>query len=203
MTNNQQSTINKKVQKVKIVQKEAPVLRGVARNVPIKDIKTKKIQDIIRKMQKALHAEEDGVAIAAPQIGEGLRIFVVNGFVTNQPLGHPMSKYNRTSDVQVKEKPPNDLVFINPEIVKLSRKKMEVEEGCLSVRWYYGLVKRSEKATVQAHDETGKKFEKGASGLLAQIFQHEIDHLNGVLFTDKATSIENLPPKETTKNGKK
>ena len=69
-----------------------------------------------------------------------------------------------------------------------------MEEGCLSVRWLYGKVKRSEKATVRAHDETGKIFTKGASGLLAQAFQHEVDHLNGILFTDKATHLESLPP---------
>jgi len=72
--------------------------------------------------------------------------------------------------------------------------------GCLkvvfSVRWLYGLTFRSKKATITAYDENGKKFTRGASGLLAQIFQHETDHLNGILFIDHAKNIkEELPQK--------
>ena len=73
-----------------------------------------------------------------------------------------------------------------------------MEEGCLSVRWLYGQVDRSERVTLRAYDEKGKKLERGASGLLAQIFQHEVDHLDGILFTDKATQIEDLPPPKET-----
>ena len=69
-------------------------------------------------------------------------------------------------------------------------------EGCLSVRWLYGKVSRAEKARVRAYDETGKLFEMGGSGLLAQVFQHETDHLNGVLFVDTAIDIEDLPPEK-------
>ena len=71
-----------------------------------------------------------------------------------------------------------------------------MEEGCLSVRWKYGKVMRSEKATITAYDENGKKFSRGATGLIAQIFQHETDHLDGVLFIDKADNIVDLPPKK-------
>jgi peptide deformylase len=69
-----------------------------------------------------------------------------------------------------------------------------MEEGCLSLRWLYGKVKRSARVTVEAYDEEGKKFSRGAGGLLAQIFQHEIDHLNGRLFIDTATDVVNIPP---------
>ena len=87
-----------------------------------------------------------------------------------------------------------NLVFINPVISKLSREKTWVPEGCLSVRWLYGKTYRSTKATVTAYDENGKKFVRGASGLLAQIFQHETDHLKGILFIDHATEVrEELP----------
>ena len=69
-------------------------------------------------------------------------------------------------------------------------------EGCLSVRWLYGSTHRSRKATITAYDEKGKKFQRGAAGLLAQIFQHETDHLKGVLFIDHAKDIkEELPQK--------
>ena len=82
-----------------------------------------------------------------------------------------------------------DLFFINPKISKLSREKDWVPEGCLSVRWLYGMTFRSKKATITAYDENCKKFTRGASGLLAQIFQHECDHLDGILFVDRALDI--------------
>jgi len=175
--------------KVEIVQKDAPVLREVAKPIPVKDINSKKIQSVIKRMKEALAKEDDGVAIAAPQIGESLRIFVVSGKVLRKDSGPEDHK-------------PDDLVFINPEIVKVSRKKVEVEEGCLSVRWLYGKVERSEKATVSAYDERGEKFQAGGSGLIAQIFQHETDHLDGVLFIDKAKDLEELPP-EKKENAKR
>jgi len=168
--------------KPKILQKDAPVLREIAKEIPLKNIRSKKLTTIIERMKTALHGEEDGVAIAAPQIGENLRIFVVAG---------------RTLALIKKEegKLYPDMVFINPTLIKLSKKKKKMEEGCLSVRWLYGEVERSEKATINAYDEHGKKVHLGASGLLAQIFQHEVDHLDGILFIDKAENIENLPPK--------
>ncbi|MBX4195536.1 peptide deformylase [Candidatus Parcubacteria bacterium] len=179
---------------MKILQKEDPVLRKIALEVPIKDIQSKKIQSVIKKMSKILSTQDDGVAIAAPQIGESLRIFVVSGKVFTMKRGKDR-KMHADADAQLLP----DMIFINPKITKLSKKKQSMEEGCLSVRWLYGRVVRSEKATVHAYDEHGKAFTKGASGLLAQAFQHEIDHLDGILFIDKATDIEDLPP-ETAKN---
>src|SRR3989339_650585 len=69
-----------------------------------------------------------------------------------------------------------DMVFINPKILKISKKQMLTEEGCLSVRWLYGKVKRAEKTLIKAYDENGKFFTFGGSGLLSQAFQHETDH---------------------------
>lgn len=172
--------------KVKILQKNTPILREIAEPVPLRDIKSPKIRKIIENMKEALYAEEDGVAIAAPQIGESLRIFIVSGKIN--ALGKKREKAPEEQNF-------DDLVYINPEITKLSKKKSKVEEGCLSVRWLYGQVKRSDKVTIKAYDQEGKKVERGASGLLAQIFQHEIDHLEGVLFIDKAENIQNIPPK--------
>ncbi len=174
---------------VKIYQeKETPILRSKAKLVPVKEISSKKIQKIITGMKKALASQEDGVAIAAPQIGEPLRIFVVAG---------------KTKAIIANEEGPvkyKDEVFINPEIIKLSRQKNSMEEGCLSVRWLYGKVKRSEKVEISAYDEKGKKVRRGASGLMAQIFQHECDHLEGILFIDKAKDIhEWVPEKELKK----
>ena len=73
-------------------------------------------------------------------------------------------------------------------------------EGCLSVRWLYGEVKRSTNATIRAYDEDGKVFTRGGGGLLSQIFQHEIDHLDGIIFTDKAKNLVELKPEDLKKN---
>lgn len=169
--------------------KESPILREKAESVPLEDIGTKKLHDILTRMKTALHEQEDGVAIAAPQIGVGLRIFLVSGKAAHMYRGED-NKLHVSEGAETEK----DLVFINPEITKLSKTKKFMEEGCLSVRWQYGEVKRSEKATVRAYDEHGKKFETGGAGLMAQIFQHETDHLDGVLFIDKAKNLRELPP---------
>ena len=151
----------------------------------MKDISSPKIKKVIREMKEALNSQDDGVAIAAPQIGYSLRIFIV-------------SKKVFEINKAVKENPrgisSTGLVFINPVIKKVSKEKKGLEEGCLSVRFLYGKVERSNKATISAYNEAGKKFERGGTGLLAQIFQHEVDHLNGILFIDKAKSLEELAP---------
>ncbi|MES2436800.1 MAG: peptide deformylase [Patescibacteria group bacterium] len=169
---------------VPIVQKGDPVLRGIAQDVPVSEIISPKIKDVIKRMQIAMHGEDDAVAIAAPQIGEPVRIFLVSGkvFVPNYP------------DIEPDTHIPVDLVCINPKILKLSKRKKKMAEGCLSVRWLYGNVQRSIQATIEYYNEKGEKFERGAAGLLAQIFQHEIDHLDGILFIDKAEDIEDQPP---------
>jgi peptide deformylase len=166
-----------------ILQEPNAVLRQVAAPVPASAIGSAQLNDIIARMKTALAAQDDGVAIAAPQIGESLRIFVVARRVSKKPI----------------KELEDDMVFINPEIIRLGKKKDELSEGCLSVRWKYGLVKRSITATVRAQNEQGHEFVMSGSGLLAQIFQHEIDHLNGILFIDKATHIEDHPPTEHAK----
>lgn len=165
---------------VKIVQKENKILRNKAKEVPVKDIHSPKIKKILKDMSNALETQKEGVAIAAPQIGVPLRIFIVSGKLFD------IERYIEKKSLI------KDLVFINPEITKISRNTSSEEEGCLSVRNKYGSVNRSNKATVRAYDENGKVFERGGSGLLAKIFQHEIDHLNGILFIDKAKNLHNI-----------
>ncbi|MFA6257717.1 MAG: peptide deformylase [Candidatus Paceibacterota bacterium] len=182
----------------KIVQRENKVLREHAKEIPIQEITTPKIKKVLKEMSLSLQSQDDGVAIAAPQIGYNLRIFVVSGKIFHEDFGKSreeilMNQNNTIKTTKTKEK-IKDLIFINPKISKLSRDKEWVPEGCLSVRWLYGNTFRSKKATITAYDEKGKKFTRGASGLLAQIFQHETDHLNGVLFIDHAKDIrEELP----------
>lgn len=174
-----------KIAKIVQTKDSNPVLRTLAESVPIEQIKSDKVQKIIEDMKNSLAKEDEGVAIAAPQIGISLRIFVVS------------KKIFQLIDAGKNGKDKfDDLVFINPEIVKLSKEKEVMEEGCLSVRDYYGKIKRSTKATVRAYDGNGNVFERGGSHLLAQIFQHEIDHLNGVLFTDSAKDVQKIKKQE-------
>jgi peptide deformylase len=155
----------------------------------LSEITTPKIKKAIKEMSQALKAQDDGVALAAPQIGYPFSIFVVSGKIFHKDfLAEEGLKKIPNKDI------PRDLVFINPKISKLSKEKEWLPEGCLSVRWLYGKTFRSKKATITAYDENGKKFTRGASGLLAQIFQHETDHLKGILFIDHAKDIkEELP----------
>lgn len=168
---------------IKIVQTGDQVLRSKAKEVAVGDIGSKEIKKILKDMKTALHHTKDGVAIAAPQIGVPLQIFIVAGKV----FDIQEEIYDETKEVM-----NADQVYINPVITKLSRNKEVMEEGCLSVRNIYGKIKRSTKATVTAYDEYGKKFTRGASGLLAQVFQHETDHLKGTLFIDTAFDLQEL-----------
>jgi len=190
----------------KILQKNEKVLRQIAEEVRVHDIKTTKIKKILKEMSEALQSQDDGVAIAAPQIGYSLRIFVVAGkiFTAGFPgqgvsqADEPRSSAGSAepdSDPAKEDHALNDLIFINPKISKLSREKEWMPEGCLSVRPLFGKTFRSTKAIITAYDEDGKKFTRGASGILAQIFQHETDHLNGILFIDHAKDIKAELPK--------
>ena len=172
-------------------QKENPALRKKAREVALADIKSSRIRGLIADMKELLSKEEYGVALASSQVGEPLRFFIVSGRALlrqaedKSPL-HPKSDYESTSD----ETPAlSDQVYINPVLTKLSKRKTKKHEGCLSIRGFWGEVARAEKATITAYDEEGQKFTRGASGFLAHIFQHEMDHLEGILYTDKAAKL--------------
>ncbi len=174
---------------IPILQKEEKVLHKKARTVAVSKITSKEMQDVISRMKKALDSQSDGVAIAAPQIGESVRIFVVSGKIFDED-------FKRGRGLEQKKKINDDVVFINPTFTKKSKEKKQMPEGCLSVRWIYGKVERSTRATVHAYNEKGEEFTRGAGGLLAQIFQHEIDHLDGILFIDKAVEMEEAQPED-------
>lgn len=165
-----------------IVQNGDSVLRLKAGEVGTEEFNQKKLLTVLSDMKEALNSQHDGVAIAAPQIGVSKRIFVVSKKV----LGD--------------DKNSDDKVFINPTITFRSKDKKKMEEGCLSVRWLYGTVKRSSRVTVEAQNELGEKFIETGTGLMAQIFQHEIDHLEGILFVDSAENIREMTPEDDKKN---
>ncbi|MEJ2048095.1 MAG: peptide deformylase [Dehalococcoidia bacterium] len=144
------------------------VLRQKARRVTTTDSSIQRlIDDMIETMQQA-----SGVGLAAPQIGVPLRVVVI----------------------QLPDEEP--VALINPEMVKRSGER-EVVEGCLSVPGYAGDIKRSVTVTVKARDRQGKSVRIKASGLMAQALEHELDHLNGVLFVDHVESPDKLRRVET------
>ncbi len=171
---------------ISIVQSENPVLRKIAKEVPIPDINKPKIKKILADMISALNKQSDGVAIAAPQIGVSLRIFVVSGRIFDEDFIRGKGSVQGNEYIKNRQK---DLVFINPILKKISKDKKLLSEGCLSVRPIYGKVRRATRATVEAYNENAEKIVKDGSGLLAHIFQHENDHLDGILFIDKAKDM--------------
>jgi peptide deformylase len=165
-----------------IVQDGAPVLREIAQPVPEELFGTPELAKIVSDMIAALDPELEGVALAAPQIGIPYRIFVVRKDRTITPP--PMQEGTSPEPL-----PAENEVYINPEIIKTSRKRAKMDEGCLSVRGIYGTTTRHERASVRARNVDGSRFERGGGGLMAQIFEHEIDHLNGILFIDHADHL--------------
>lgn len=141
-------------------------LRLISDPVQKSEFGSQELLDIIAAMKMEAIRDHDGVALAAPQISINKRIFVIA---------------ERSYDEKQKWKPQ---VFINPEIIDNSKKTMCVHEGCLSVRDIYGKTDRYKNITVKAYDEYGHQFTYGAGGLIAHIIQHEIDHLDGILFID-------------------
>ncbi len=158
-----------------------PTLRIKARTVSEDEIGSPALTTLIAEMKALLEKEEYGVALAAPQVGESLRVFVVSG----DAVRRRKASYDDADGEVI----PMDQVYINPSIEKMSRTKKDKHEGCLSVRGKWGMVPRAEKVSLRYLDETGAVKERGASGLLAHIFQHEIDHLEGIVYIDKATEV--------------
>lgn len=171
---------------IMIIQNPNKILRNKSRDIIVSLIISPKIQVVIEEMKTALSLakSQDGVALAAPQIGYNLRIFIIF---------YDLIDFSKGKEIQEKIGNKRELdkfvVFINPEIIKRSKKNMIVTEGCLSVMGIQGKVKRSEKVTVRAYNEFGKEFTMPAAKILSQAIQHELDHLDGMLFIDKAEEI--------------
>ncbi len=157
----------------KIVQDGDPVLRDIAADVSEDMFGGAELKGVVNDMIGALEVEKDGVAIAAPQIGVPLRIFVIrHDRLYPPPPEGPL--------------PADPIVYINPEFVRASRRREVMDEGCLSVRGVYGKTYRYQRTTVRARGLDGSTFERGGGGILSQVFQHETDHLDGILFIDHA-----------------
>lgn len=185
---------------LKIILTPNLMLRQEAKEMPPDSIKTPKIQHLISDMKETLKKTSNGVGLAAPQIAESLRIFIVSeeaeeiDKVKNKRWEEEREEWKRNNTKPYEEREWKYYVFINPLVKKISKKKLEGPEGCLSVPEKFGLVRRAEKITIQYFDETGKKFTRGFAKFFARVIQHELDHLNGTLFIDKAEKkIVNSP----------
>lgn len=140
--------------------KNHPVLRRIAKKISSEE--AREYKELAAKMIVKMY-EASGIGLAAPQIGESLALAVVDA--------------------------PEPLVLINPRITWESKETIPFEEGCLSLPGMFGTVKRPKSVRIKALNLDGKGIEFKAKGLLARIFQHEIDHLNGTLFIDKASRM--------------
>lgn len=158
----------------KLVPENHPALHTIAEALTPEEIEAGLVTKIVKDLRQAIKTYKiDGytaVAIAAPQIGVSKRVFIIE---------------DQSQDA---DRLPT-IIAVNPKITKFSKKTHVVGEGCLSIPDRYGLVRRSTNVTLEAVDENGKPFTRGAGGLLAQIIQHETDHLDGILFTDKAEKV--------------
>jgi peptide deformylase len=141
-----------------------PILRKKTRRVSAID---RSIKKLVADMRETLHIDAGRVGLAAPQVGVSLRITVI---------GIPDEE---------------DIILINAEIVRRKGQRL-VSEGCLSIPGYVGQLYRAESVTARGLDLDGKEIRIKAEGLLAQALEHEIDHLNGVLYIDRLESMDVL-----------
>lgn len=149
------------------------ILHRVTRKLNSAELSTTETKKLIKDMIETMYIE-DGVGIAANQVGVSLQICVI------------AKQYTHT--------PKEDLVLINPTWEKISIRRVSDNEGCLSVPHTYGEVKRYKKIRVRALDKNGKPIEFIAEDFFARIVQHETDHLNGQLFIEKAKNIQVVEP---------
>jgi peptide deformylase len=159
---------------------------ALRRIVTLPDPVLKRKAHPVNKFDKTLHTLLDdmvetmrdapGVGLAAPQIGLSERIIVIEYF-------------ERDEQEEIEDAPRKLWAVINPEIVKVSEEKLIGVEGCLSIPGLVGEVERHAEVQVKGLNRHGKSMKIKARGWLARIFQHEIDHLNGILFTERATRL--------------
>ncbi|MGC8477689.1 MAG: peptide deformylase [Acetobacteraceae bacterium] len=143
-----------------------PALKTRARAVTPAD--AEQLRDLIPRMFAAMYAAP-GIGLAAPQVGVGLRLAIV--------------------DLMPDEKPA-PIVLINPEVVAASEELATREEGCLSLPGQYADVTRPARVKLRYLDQAGARREISAEGLLSACIQHEIDHLDGILFVDRLSSLK-------------
>jgi len=162
---------------LKVAHMGHPVLRAKARPLEGSEIRSPGVQQLIDDMFETM-AEYAGVGLAAPQVHTSVRLFVA---------GFPEPDEDEDEEPEVPL-----MALINPEITIVGRDTVEDWEGCLSIPEIRGRVPRARQIVVRAYDRDGKRVEIKTSGFGARVIQHETDHLDGVLFFDRMTSLETL-----------
>lgn len=162
---------------LEIIQPDNPVLRQKGR--PVTNFDDESFQKLIDDMIETMRAA-DGVGLAAPQVNQSLRVAVIE---TMPDLDEEGDEIEGTRDLYV---------IANPEIVWESREMVDGIEGCLSIPGYLGEVSRHQAIRVRAQDRHGNKIRLRLYDWDARIFQHEIDHLDGILYIDRLTDPDNL-----------
>jgi peptide deformylase len=163
---------------LKVARMGHPVLRTRARAIDVGEVKSPRIQQLIDDLFETM-TEYQGVGLAAPQVHEGVRLFVA-GFAPTPG----------DEDDEVERVPL--LALVNPEITSVGDETVEGWEGCLSIPEIRGKVPRARQIVVRALDRRGKRIELRVSNFTARVIQHETDHLDGVLFFDRMKSFETL-----------
>ena len=157
-----------------IIQPDNPVLRRKARRVVSFDRRFQRlVDDMLKTMQEA-----SGIGLAAPQVGVSQRVFVVR---LPDDSEEAREEFGANAGAQH--------VIVNPKLVRVSRELEEGVEGCLSIPGYLGTVERPDAVTLKGQDRNGVALRIRAEGWLARVFQHELDHLNGILYIDLATEV--------------
>ncbi len=156
-----------------------PALRRKTQAVPLAEIASAPVQRLIDDLTQTM-AEYHGVGLAAPQVHEDARVFVA------------MVVSDHDEEHEQADAEPKVLAIINPEITPVGSTVEEDWEGCLSIPDIRGLVPRARDIRVRGYDREGRKIDLRASGFMARILQHENDHLDGILFLDRMTSLDSL-----------
>ncbi len=165
----------------KIVTPPNPTLRTRAQKVKTF---TPELQELVDDMIETLHAAP-GIGLAAPQVDVGQRVILVE-----------YAEGSEDDDEEAPERPPRLYIVVNPEITRASKETVLGNEACLSLPGYAGEVERAQSVTVKGFNRHGQKLKIKARGWMARIFQHEIDHLDGILFIDRATEIWRFEPED-------
>ena len=174
-------TINDKKKEKFLRQKTAEFNFKTYSTATGKKFSKKQIKKLIANM-KITMKKAPGIGLSANQVGLNLKLFVAQ--IPEKQL--------ELEDEKITLPATEFYAIFNPEIKKISKEKTIMEEGCLSVPGIFGEVKRPEKITIHGFDQNRKRIEIEAEGLLARVFQHETDHLNGILFIDKAKNIRKI-----------
>ncbi len=170
-----------------IIQPDNPVLRRKARRVTSFDRRFQRlVDDMLETMREA-----NGIGLAAPQVGVSQRVFVVR-----LPDDSEEAREEFGADAGAQH------VIVNPKLVRVSRVLEEGVEGCLSIPGFVGDVERAVAVTIKGQDRHGAALRIRADGWLARVFQHELDHLNGILYIDIATDVRPLEDEEDEDDAK-